>query len=477
MQDFFVPHLWMKMLQAGGPVVAAIFLIYVAHDRLRTSCKEATLKDASAQRIRFYDWLYAAFWVFVALLLFGGSIVWIKQQVLDGRALIVRGLFTKVESQVQISTDAGRLYYHRRPSVDFKTEEIDWIFTSIDGEQLPTSATFIITEGDEGRELNVYCKLDFAEAGMSGLGPVEVRYHKKKRFLRIPANDKLFSCTTEEIVSPGAPSFVDFAATGNWFTPAVLAANVEVPPEVIRKALNSPTAVTRHKARLYLRDNYKKYADFVPVLLLDPDASYRERLGAMWTLSRLEPLPREDMFEPGNFSVDIWRACFEAAIEEDEAMRQSGRRFVISYPGEDTLHRLETFGKSLTDPDAVKRYESLMAHYHYNRGVAVLLAEQRDWKGPDVSVALDQIDTAQEILENTGKVPTDEYAKTLFGKSWALAVAAERSPGENFTKDVALSSFKAFLDTKAARSDIYRYPWQKKQAQAYLKSPSLKVFQ
>ena len=29
MEDYFLPHIWMKMLQAGGPVVVAIFLIYV----------------------------------------------------------------------------------------------------------------------------------------------------------------------------------------------------------------------------------------------------------------------------------------------------------------------------------------------------------------------------------------------------------------------------------------------------------------
>ena len=248
-----------------------------------------------------------------------------------------------------------------------------------------------------------------------------------------------------------------------------------------QQALNATDVRVRHSARRHLRDNYWRNPEIVNELLLMEGSSYWERLGAMWAISRVDPLPRIDMFTSDRHSDMVWSEMLKAAIDQDSAIRQSGWRFVMGHPSEVTWERLEKLRSKIKDREAQIRYLTLLADFQYYRGVSILVAEQLDWKGPGATAAVEEMVGARDILREMKQkydyqVDQQEIAKTIYGEGWALAEIAERSKSKLVELANAKDKLREFLSLREVKSKFYRYSWQKAQSKAYLKSGSVRAF-
>ena len=475
---FFDLQTWLELLPTGGPIVLALALIYFAHDRLAKFCREVHLSNSPEHRIRFYDRLYAAFWIFIGLLLATGTGTWLKRELLVSGPNIVRGTFTKVEPNVHILADTGRFYFHRKPfQSDLQFFEIDWILTPIDHKSSLAATVFVITEGSLDKEKSLYCKIEFEKAGMSGDRVSEIRFHSEKQILSFPDNESKFPCNPEHIVENDnwdEQSWQDIVLRLPNFS--AMAANMVDFDPAIRKYLNSQSVLERLTIRRFLRDEYHQYSELVNELLLDPSSTYQERLGSIWITSRAVTKYGKEVVESAESSEKIWEAVLSAAVDSDEAIRESGKQFVAALDDESTLERVQKFVDSLKDPAKVDFGQYLMGHYYYSRATGKLLTAHDDTSSVDLKAVLKDVSEAQKVLEGIDATDNDDYARTLFVQGWAEAVAAKYGNGSDPDfGEQARVTMRMFLDASAVRSDAYRYQWQKDQAAQYLETSDVDV--
>ena len=491
-----MPMNWVLDLVAAGPLAVGLALVIIGHDKLKGVVVSVRRSQAESATKRIYDWLYVGYWLVVLLLLIIGTSIWFYTHRSKPDAPLIRGLFSEIQQGIAIATEGGRLYSSRTPSTSFGKDHVYWIFSPIDGDNLPAHTTFTFREdkkiADDGaamqdheyKEVVVYCRVQFSEVGMNSLEHREIRYHPDRKHLRIPdKNDHTISCHDSFIYGHttfGTPiTPIDVVDVG-WFSRAAFATNGRNLEE-IRAALNSDDLEVRQRARTFLQETYSDDSSILLNLLVEPNLSYRERLGSIWALSRVVDMPREDMFRSDDFPADVWDVVLGAAIDEDGATRGAALRFVVSYPNATTVRRLEQFGNSLNSAVEREKHDRLVADYHYYRGVSVLLANRYGWDGPDINEALLEMQTAENrfrTLKQDGSAGTDEqdYAKTLFGVGWATAVAAEYGNDESLTEEVAVAQFREFLSNQVVQSDTFLYRWQRRQAETYLDSRSVEAF-
>ena len=478
-----------------GPLGMGVILILIAHDKMRSTVREIQQATTDPWRKKLYDWLYIGFWTIVGTLLLSGGGYWIYANASDSssnEAYLIRGVFTKVHQNMSVATESGRLLLSREPRARpghqlFNMDSVYWIYNTHAGTSMPVSAEFIFyidTEQADGsaKETILYCVVEFELAGLNSETHEELGFDSERKMLWLSDNEDLvFPCNHAPRMRGARSSTPKRNFVERHLIGEVRAEEWEFVENAVREALNSNDALTRHEARLHLRDTYGDDPAFLNDLILDVNVTYRERVGAMWALSRVKDMPREDMFEEGIFAEDIWRTALTAAIDEDEAIRESGKSFLINFPNAKTTIRILAFGELLATEEEAERFNALLGDIRYYRGVSILVADEEGWRGPRVSEALKEMTEAEGILGTLVEsreelVDKDEYAKTLFGVGWSTAVVAEEDGEGGITKSAAKESLQRFLHYDRVSARDYRYSWQKHQAERYLKTQSLEEF-
>lgn len=486
-----------------GPIGVALLLLFFGHRVIPKMIHRAKTATTDPKIRRLYDWLHVAVWSVVVFMLVVGTGGWIYKLVDDESGypiaqteLIVRGAFTKVKGTVGVHTQHGHLFSRISHSRSKGWKDIHWIYNNMESGEVPRRIAFLFTEeievNGELRESTVYCTVVCDDIGLNSNYHREITFDSSRKILNVPTmENRVITCAETDLpYYPSGPvvSRKSGGSTAIGLIKPANAADAEFDGRAelgvwlaARQALTSRDMRSRHSARIFFRDNHWQKPEFLYELVLNGVGPYLERMGAMWALSRVDPLPRNNMFEKDRHPELVWREMLKAALDVDKTISQVGWRFVMGYPNNHTLRRLKEFQVPNSHAEKHRKYLSLIADFRYYRGVSVLVAQQLGWDGPKPDVAVAEMEEARTLLSKMRReydypVSEVETAKTLFGEGWALAEAAERSKNRRLKRAEAKSKLKEFLSLESVNSELYTYGWQRDQSKAYLKTGSVKAF-
>jgi hypothetical protein len=499
------------LLAAGVPTLIALFLIIYAHRVLSERLKEA--RDGNSREdAKFYRRNLQGVWALALLLLGVHAVVFVYTQMRAGSGdrHYVEGQFRNLPAATQITLtdgpddlflgaakDQGNLRFH------------PWVLRAGSG---GTRSFLIVVKDAFGYE----CDVDLPKGPGSQemlLRPVfdSTREKIEKLQLSLPGSSADFVCAqifgpnpVPQTVAPAGNVPGDFGALDaprpmrhagllGWIAGMAKAADALDPDlERLLANLRSDDYRVRDTAQDALRQGFDQYRTWaVSVAEGRYLATERERAGLTWALSRLDALPRPDMFEDPDLPESLVRWAITQTTDPNPQIRENAKRFTISYPTEAMAERLRRIigplalapagaTRQLRPEDSLTDTRQMaadaLAHFAYNRGVLITLGIRDGIAGtPPLDQALAAFAEAQGQVAGLPEPLQLQYARIDYGLGWANAVGAEKQLPGGFSQDAAVSAFGKFLETVKGAPD-YRYPWQVEIAAKYVTSRDYGLF-
>lgn len=501
------------LIAVGAPSIIALFLIIYAHKTLSARLNEAS--DAGHRNnSRFYRTLLYSVWGVALLLLLVHSGIFVLTQLRpgpDGGRGYIEGAFRDFEGsrEVDLESRPERLYMRAG------TGGNNWQWIIRGTPPLERETFKIVSEG-----MTLLCPVDLTKLEGDPPDLVELKLEHDNtqprpiyHLMLLPRElGIVWKCLTlvddvlPEQPQGGAP-FDAFDATApggsgagtdaeqGWLdrifgVGRAFAAEAAGDFDRIVSALNDDRYRTRHAARTAIARDFEPFREWTGAVVRAEAAyqagrskygrpSYRVRLGLVYALSRRHPLPREGMFEPVDLSDSIVGFALDQALSEDEHLRASAKRFTISYPGDDMVRRLDALWarEQTAEPERRRRARDLMAHFYYNRGVLITLAQRNRIGGaPPAREALAALAMAEDFARDLPPEMRLEYAKIDYGLGWTHAVGAQEGFGDEFTEENAQEAFRAARDQIGNRENEYPYQWQLPLIDSYIEKPDYGLF-
>lgn len=469
-----------EFIVAAGPVGAGIFLILFGHPRLKEWWGQVTETSSTTSR-RFANRVFAAYWAFCCSLFLMGAGFWVYQQTDDGDGGYLRGELIALPYGSEVKSRT-KMYK------DWSSREIRWVdfsFLLQNGDQrtAPKGATFLI-EVDENPEWfttveapwELICTVDFTDRNLADRDAVSLEFDDAAMTLRSAPGDGDYaaSCTLRDLDSTFDPSlaWVEPAprdVTTDWLGIYAHAADGAPTQEELVDLLQSEDRELRTTAARYLADHFEDYTEWGYAVIADMESPPALRRNVFWALSRRDPIPRADLFVSPGLPDGVWRAVVADAMSEDRDLRIIARRMAATYPAAETRETLERIGAEAGVTDDM-RFQSLLRHFDYNRGVLVTIATMQEIENPGLAAASESLASAQENAQawlNADPDAPQEALKIRYGEALLAAVGADQAVA-GYSDDNARMRFEGFLSAAQEAGESYRYRAQVDRAEGYL---------
>lgn len=279
---------------------------------------------------------------------------------------------------------------------------------------------------------------------------------------------------------------------------SALASVSDGPKKSLLERLNDDNRTVRVAAREELALEFETHQDWILDALTNKTArtSYRERLGALYALSKQKldkDLPiniRNDLSSP-----DLLPALINLAKFDEPATRRLSRLVLVRNPTKKTI---ESLSEALAGASSGKErqrlsYAALLTNYNRAIGIIELFgraSEPSESSKKKIRTLMDEsiqlLDDAFALREYAPKDEQIEYARALYGKGLVIhAYVFDKHRSlysdlkmEPFNKERAVDAFEEFMSFVGEfPPQTYRYPHHICQARAYIKKPSIEAIQ